>query len=64
MDFVVTETPKCANGEFQFQALSDEAKQFTAARMGHGAVGFSLDRLHFSSAVKAILAANLTVYMK
>ena len=64
MDFVVTETPKCANGEFQFVAVSNAAKQFTATRMGAGAVGFSLDRQHFGSAVKAILGENLTIQMQ
>jgi hypothetical protein len=64
MDFVVTQTPKCANGEFQFVALTDAAKAFTASKMGAGAVGFSLDRHHFGSAVKAILGENLTIQMQ
>ena len=64
MDFQVFQTTKCLNGEFQFIALSDAAKQFTASRMGAGAVGFSLDRQHFGSAVKAILGENLTIQMQ
>jgi hypothetical protein len=65
MDFVLTQTPKCLNGEFQFQAVSDAAKEFTAKRMGcSAAIGFSLDRNHLGSAVKAILGENLTIQMQ
>ena len=63
MDFLVSHSPKCANGEFQFSAVSEAAKKFTAERMGSGAVGFSLDRNHFGSAVRAILSANLKILM-
>ena len=64
MDFVLTQTPKCLNGEFQFQAVSDAALEFTAKRMGPAAIGFSLDRENFPKAVKSILGENLTIQMQ
>lgn len=64
MDFLVTQSVKCVNGEFQFSAVSDAAKEFTAKRMGPAAVGFGLDRQNFPKAVKEILGENLTIQMQ
>ena len=62
MDFVVTET--LFSSEFEFTAQSDAAKQFTAARMGAGAVGFTLPRERFYEAVSAIRSENLTIVLQ
>jgi hypothetical protein len=64
MDFVVTQTSKCVNADFQFVAVSDAAKRFLVDRLGDCAVGFSVDLHHFGPTVQDILYENLTIQMQ
>lgn len=64
MDFLVLQNPQCADGEFEFRAISEAAKRFTAERMGSGVIGFFLDQHHFSSAVQDIVDEDLVLIMR